>query len=49
MQCIELLFWIITRWFQDLHKERTDDEKKDIVADEQKGFLRGIKTALITL
>jgi hypothetical protein len=26
-----------------LHKERTDDEKKDIVADKQKAFLRWIQ------
>jgi hypothetical protein len=38
-----ITFVILAWWFQDLHKERTDDEKKGIVADEQKGFLRGIQ------
>jgi hypothetical protein len=38
-----ITFWIIARWFQDLHKERTDDEKKGFVADQQKSFLRGIQ------
>jgi hypothetical protein len=38
-----IAFGIIARWFQDLHKERTDDEEKGIVADEQKGFLRIIQ------
>jgi transposase len=23
-----ITFWIIARWFRDLHKERTDDAKK---------------------
>jgi hypothetical protein len=36
-----ITFGMIVRWFQDLDKGGTDDEKNDIVADEQKGRLRG--------
>jgi hypothetical protein len=38
-----IIFGIIARWFQDLHIERSNDKKKGIGADEQKGFLRGIQ------